>query len=199
MDDLRAGNDGGMKPPSWANTGDSWGTPAKFFHWLIAALILAQIALGLTAVNWPLSPLKLNLFVWHKSIGMMILALVVLRLLWRLANAVPSLPPDTTDWERRAAHASHFLLYVAMIALPVTGWIISSTSGIPFRIFWWIPLPAIAAVDSTVEALAKLAHFSLFTLLAALLLVHVGAALRHHYVKRNDVLARMLPFSGKSQ
>ena len=180
-------------------TGTSWNPAAKFFHWLIAALILAQIALGLIAVNWPLSPLKLNLFVWHKSIGIMVLALVVLRLLWRLAHAVPALPPDTPAWERTVARASHFLLYVAMIAMPVTGWIISSASGIPFRIFWWIPLPAIVAVDENVAALAKLAHFSLFVLLAALLLVHVGAALRHHYVKRNDVLARMLPFTGKPQ
>ncbi len=206
MDSLsprQTGSEPENTPPNgarmWANTRHSWGIPAKFFHWFIAALIVAQIALGLLAVRWPLSPLKLNLFVWHKSMGIMILALVALRLLCRLASAVPALPPDTPAWERLAARASHVLLYLAMIGLPVTGWIISSASGIPFRIFWWIPLPAIVAADKQTAELAAFAHYSLFVLLAALLAVHVGAALRHHYVKRNDVLARMLPFVGKPE
>jgi len=206
MDNLsprQTGSEPENAPPksarTWANTRDSWGTPAKFFHWLIAALIVAQVVLGLVAVRWPLSPLKLNLFVWHKSIGIMILALVALRLLSRLASPVPALPPDTPAWEHLAARASHVLLYLVMIGLPVTGWIISSASGIPFRIFWWIPLPAIVAADKQTAELAAFAHYSLFVLLAALLAVHVGAALRHHYVKRNDVLARMLPFMGKSR
>lgn len=178
-------------------TVNTWNAPARFFHWLVAVLILVQIALGIAAVNWHLSPIKLNLFVWHKSIGMTILILVALRLMWRISHAVPDLPADTPAWERRAAHASHFLLYAVMIGLPVSGWVISSASGVPFRIFWTIPLPAITAVDENVTALAKLAHASLFVLLLALLAVHVGAALRHHYIKRNDVLLRMLPFHGK--
>src|ERR1700688_94111 len=100
---------------------DSWGTPAKSFHWAMAALILAQIALGLVAANWPLSPLKLNLFVWHKSVGMLILALAVLRIGWSLGNPSPALPGGMAPWERHAAHASHLLLYALMILLPVTG------------------------------------------------------------------------------
>jgi cytochrome b561 len=177
-----------------AQRSDTWNAPAKFFHWLIALLIFVQIALGLAAVGWPLSPTKLNLFFWHKSIGMTVLLLVTLRLLWRFTNPVPSLPPDTPAWEQRAAHASHFLLYAAMIGLPASGWTLSSASGVPFRIFGTIPLPAIVAVDQQTADLAKQVHHAFVYLLVLLLIVHVGAALRHHYVKHNDVLRRMLPF-----
>ena len=174
------------------NTHASWGAGAKLFHWLMAALILAQIALGLAAANWHLSPTKLTLFFWHKSTGMLILALALLRLLWRLANPTPALPAGTPAWERAAARASHALLYCAMIALPVTGWIVNSAANVPLKIFHLVPLPAIVAPDKATENLAALAHFWIFTLFGVLLALHAGAALRHHVVKRNDVLARML-------
>ncbi|MBI3480615.1 MAG: cytochrome b [Nitrosomonadales bacterium] len=176
-----------------ANSDTAWGAPAKFFHWVSAALIFTQFALGWVAVSTRMSPTKLNLFVWHKSIGMLILALVVLRLLWRVFNIAPSLPADTPAWERAVAHASHALLYVLMIAMPMAGWIINSAANIPFSIFWAIPLPAIAAPDKHLAELAALAHLSLFIALAGLLVLHVGAALRHHFVKKNNLLIRMLP------
>lgn len=175
------------------NDADSWSAPAKLFHWVMAALILAQIALGVMAASWRLSPTKLNLFFWHKSTGMLILALVALRLAWRLANRAPALPDDMPAWERAAAHASHALLYVLMIALPLTGWIVNSASNIPFRIFWLVPLPAIVAPDKAVADLAALVHGGLVALLALVLVAHIGAALRHHFIKRNGVLLRMLP------
>ncbi|HEY2254305.1 MAG TPA: cytochrome b/b6 domain-containing protein, partial [Variovorax sp.] len=118
---------------------------AKAFHWLIAALIFVQFALGWLASSWRLSPAKLNLFVWHKSTGMLILVLVILRLLWRLATPAPPLPVDSPIWERAAAHISHLLLYALMLAMPISGWIINAATGVPFRIFWRIPLPAISA------------------------------------------------------
>ena len=182
-----------------ANSDTSWGTLAKFFHWLVAALIVTQFALGWMAVSWRLSPAKLNLFVWHKSIGMLILALVVLRLLWRLANPTPALPANAPAWERAAAQISHALLYVLMFALPLSGWIINSAAGVPFKIFWQIPLPAIVASDKPTAELAALVHLSLFAMLAALLVLHIVAALRHHLVKRNDLLRRMLPAWGAAQ
>jgi len=174
---------------------DSWGAPAKLFHWAMAALIFAQIALGLAAVSWHVSPTKLNLFVWHKSTGMLILALLALRLLWRLSSRVPALPAEMAAWERMGAHLSHFLLYALMIALPLTGWVIASASNVPFRIFWTLPLPAIAAPDKAVADLFASVHGWLVALLAAVLFAHIGAALRHHYVKRDSVLTRMLPWS----
>jgi len=181
------------------NDDQSWGAPAKFFHWFMAALVLAQIALGWTAAGWRLSPLKLDLFVWHKSIGILILGLVVLRVLWRFANPTPALPAGTPVWECRTARASHVLLYLSMAGMPISGWIVNSASNVPFRIFWLVPLPAIVAPAKRTADLAALVHFSFFILLSALLLVHVGAALRHHFVKRNDVLARILPGTWRRQ
>ncbi|HET7765698.1 MAG TPA: cytochrome b [Burkholderiales bacterium] len=174
---------------------ESWTGLAKLFHWLMAMLIFAQIALGLLAVSWRLSPTKLNLFVWHKSTGMLILTLLALRLLWRLSHRAPELPWEMPLWERAAAQFSHFLLYVLMIALPLTGWVISSASNVPFRIFWTIPLPAIVGPDKGLADLFATIHACLVTLLGLVLVVHVGAALRHHYVKKDTVLARMLPWS----
>jgi cytochrome b561 len=162
---------------------------------MIAALVLAQFVLGWMASSWHLSPTKLNLFVWHKSTGMLVLALALLRLLWRLGNAVPALPAGTPRWERAMAHASHALLYALLIAMPLDGWLINSASGVPFSVFWMIPLPAIIGPDPRLADLFKLAHLWMFVLLGALVALHVGAALRHHLVKRNDVLVRML--SGK--
>jgi len=177
------------------NDGDSWGAPAKFLHWLMAALIFAQVPLGIMAASWRVSPAKLNLFFWHKSTGMLILALLALRLLWRIASRAPALPADMPAWERAGARASHALLYALMIALPVTGWIVNSASNIPFRIFWLIPLPAILQPDKAVADYAALVHRGLFVFLAFVLVAHIGAALRHHFVKRNTVLARMLPWT----
>src|SRR5512136_1295175 len=137
---------------------DSWGAPAKLFHWVMAALIFSQIALGLAAVGWRISPTKLNLFVWHKSTGLLILALLALRLLWRFSHRAPALPGEMPLWERTGARLSHFLLYALMIALPLTGWVISSASNVPFKIFWAIPLPAITAPDKAVTDLFATIH-----------------------------------------
>jgi cytochrome b561 len=146
-------------------------------------------------VSWRISPTKLNLFVWHKSLGMLILALLALRLLWRLSHRAPELPWEMPLWERAGAQLSHFLLYVLMVALPLTGWVISSASNVPFRIFWTIPLPAIVGPDKGLADLFATIHAWLVTLLALVLVAHVGAALRHHYVKKDTVLSRMLPWS----
>lgn len=175
------------------NNASSWGAPAKLFHWLVAVLIFIQFVLGWWAVSWRLSPLKLNLFVWHKSIGMVILALVIWRLLWRWMNPTPVLPADTPAWERVAARASHALLYVLMIALPLSGWLLNSAAGVPFRIFRIIPLSSLIAPDKHMAELAALVHLLLCLALAVLLVLHIGAALRHHFIKRNDVLRRMWP------
>lgn len=135
------------------NTASSWGTTAKLFHWLIALLIFAQFGLGWWATLIKLSPLKINLFVWHKSIGMLILVL----------------------------------------GLPLSGWLLNSAAGVPFRIFRTISLPSLTEPDKHLVEMAALVHLLLFVGLAALLVLHIGAALRHHFIKRNDVLRRMLP------
>lgn len=176
-----------------ASSPAAWSAGIKFFHWLVAALILVQFVLGWLAASWQLSPTKLSLFVWHKSIGMLVLALVTVRLGCRLATRAPALAPDMPGWERVAAHASHVLLYVLMVVMPVSGWVVSSASGVPFKVFRHWPLPAIVAADKHTAELAALVHFLLGMAFAALLVVHIAAALRHHFVKRDGVLIRMLP------
>src|SRR4051794_31420408 len=117
---------------AWRNTDRSWGTPAKVLHWGIALLIFAQFALGWLAVTWRLSPTKLQLYIWHKSFGVLILTLVAVRLFWRLLNPAPRLPLETSRVEHFAARASHVLLYALMLAIPLSGWVINSAGGIPF-------------------------------------------------------------------
>jgi cytochrome b561 len=178
------------------NSDVSWGVPAKLLHWAIALLVLIQIGSGWAAVKWPLSPTKIDLYVWHKSIGMLILALMAVRVAWRLVNVTPALPAGTTAAERFAARASHLVMVLLLIAMPVTGWVINSAANIPFRIFWIFPLAPIVAPDKAVADTAARLHFALFVALSVLLVVHIGAALMHHLVKRDNVLARMLPGRG---
>jgi cytochrome b561 len=181
------------------NTYRLWGAPAKALHWTVAALVVAQVPLGLAAANWRLSPTKLDLFVWHKSLGMLILVLMAARLVWRLSGVAPALPADTRSLERLAAHLSHFALYLMLFLLPLSGWIVNSAANVPFRIFWLIPIPPIVEPEKALADGAARAHASLCVLLVLLLIVHVGAALRHHFLKHNDVLVRMLPGTGDAR
>jgi cytochrome b561 len=175
------------------NTGERWGAVAMTLHWGMAALILATTPLGWTAVEWPLSRTKITLFAWHKSIGIALLALVALRLLWRAIDRAPSLPETMSPLERALARASHGALYALMVAMPLSGWVINSAANFPFKVFGLFPLPAIAAPSKATQRLAEDVHLALFWALAALLVVHVAAALRHHFVLRDRVLLRMLP------
>ena len=178
---------------SLRNTGRSWGSVAKSLHWIVAALIFTQFALGWIAEEWPRSPTKVDIFVWHKSIGILILTLAVLRLCWRMINRTPALPAETTRLERWAAHASHALLYLLIVVMPVSGWVINSAANFPLKLFWIVPLPNIVAPSKAVQHTAASVHLVLFWTLATVVTVHVAAAFRHHFVKRDDVLTRMLP------
>jgi len=177
------------------NSDVAWGDIAKWLHWTMAPLILVQVPLGLMAAGWRLSPAKLQLFFWHKSLGVLILALLVLRVAWRLANPAPGLPGEMPAWERAAAHASHALLYALMALLPLTGWIVNAASGIPLRVFGLFPLPALVEPNETLARLFTLLHRGLVVTLVVVLVAHVAAALRHHWILRDAILARMLPWN----
>ena len=175
----------------WRNTLESWGLLARLLHWGMAVLILIQLVLGIVALNWPLSPLKLDLFVWHKSVGMLVLGLACLRLVWRVSNPVPQLPSDMSGREQLAAKITHGLLYFLLLALPLSGWIINSAANIPFRIFWLIPLPDLIAPDRQLAEVFKTVHAVLVVSLLVVLALHIAAALYHHYRRRDTVLLRM--------
>lgn len=176
------------------NTERTWGAAAKSFHWLIAILILGQLGLGTIAEEARVSPLKLDLFVWHKSIGLTILLLVILRVAWRLRNPPPLAPDGMATWEQRLAKVSHGLLYLLMIVVPLTGWWISDTSRIPFRIYWSVPVPDLMAPNRDLMEFAASVHGVLTKVLLVIVVVHILAAFRHHFLLQNDTLLRMLPF-----
>ena len=176
------------------NTSTTWGAVAIALHWLLAVLIVGQFVLGDVAHDAPTSPAKFDLFVWHKSLGVTILLLVLARLSWRLANPVPTLPPSLPGLEKRMARLGHGVLYSLMLAVPLSGWVVADASRIPFRLYWSLPTPDFLAADRDVSEAAAEVHEALVMLLAVVVLGHVLAALRHHFIKHNDVLRKMLPW-----
>ena len=174
------------------NSAETWGTAARGFHWLIAVLVLAQFVIGSIAEEMKLTPAKLDLFVWHKSIGVTVLLLAILRLAWRFANPPPASPAGTPPWERRVAAAAHWALYLLLFAVPLSGWWVSDSSRVPFKAFFFLPMPDFIATDRAVQEAAAEVHEVLTLTLLIVVLGHVAAALRHHFVLRDDVLRRML-------
>ena len=178
--------------PRFRNSADTWGAAARGFHWLIAALILAQFVIGSVAEEMKLTPAKLDLFVWHKSIGVTILLLAVLRLGWRLGNPPPAPPAGTPHWERVLASLGHWALYALMFAVPLSGWLVSDSSKVPFKAFFLVPMPDFITADRALQEAAEDAHEALVMTLLVVAIVHIAAALRHHFLLHDDVLRRML-------
>ncbi len=174
-------------------TQHSYTRTAIALHWLAALLIVANLALGVSMVELPLSPLKLRVFSWHKWIGITVFLAATARFLWRLSHPPPP-PVAMPEWQRRAAAATHAALYVLMLAIPVSGWIYSSSTGVSVVYLGLVPLPDLVAKDKALAAVLKAVHITLNLGLVALVAVHVGAALKHHLVDRDGVLPRMLPF-----
>lgn len=170
---------------------DFWNLGARCLHWLMAVLILLQGIGGWIGHEMDRSPLKVDVMTAHKSLGVTLLLLAVIRLLWRWAHPAPPPPAGSKPWEIRVAWLSHAALYLLMIALPLSGWLAASTSLIPWKLWWFIPWPSIAPVDPHLHEIATEMHEALVWSLATLLTIHIAAALRHHFVKHDDVLLRM--------
>lgn len=176
------------------NSMTRWGHVAQLLHWVIVILISIQVFLGLKAVNLPIVR-RLALLAEHKSFGMTILALAVLRLLWRSANRTPELPDTLKSWERALAHVTHWGLYGLLFALPITGWLMSSARGFPVSWFGLVQIPDLVSRNQGLYDAMLRTHHLLVWLLGAVVLLHVGAALKHHFMLKDDVLKRMLPFT----
>ena len=163
-------------------------------HWLTALAILCAFPLGVYMHELQLSPRKLQLYSYHKWIGMAVLLLTVLRLLWRLMHRPPPLPAAMPRWQQVSAQGMHHLLYLLLLLVPLSGWLRSSALGIPVVWLGLIPLPDLIGKDQQLADLLKEVHESLNYTLLVLVLLHVAAALQHHFLERDGVLARMLPF-----
>ncbi|HEY0335047.1 MAG TPA: cytochrome b [Stenotrophomonas sp.] len=176
------------------NTAQRWGGISQTLHWLIALLILLLGVVGLIMGELPRTPKYFWVYTAHKSLGISVLALVIARLGWRLVAGAPKPVLGTPTWQERAASLTHVLLYLMTFALPLSGWLYDSASGLrPFRWFGLAEMPKLSAPDESVARLAHFFHEWGFWLLIAVVLLHAGAAFYHHLFQHDATLARMLP------
>jgi cytochrome b561 len=172
---------------------ERYGPVAQALHWLIAALIFVMLGLGYYMEDLPEGTGKLELYGLHKSIGITIALLAALRLVWRLLNPPPPLPAGMRPWERRAAGIVHASLYLMLFMQPLVGFLQSNAAGVPVVLWGFVLLPALIGPDEALGETLIGVHAVGGNLLAILVIVHVAAALRHHFVLKDDVLRRMLP------
>lgn len=173
---------------------DTYSGSQKALHWAVAALIVVTVPIGLSIVH-VLSPGPATDFLYeaHKSIGLTILSLAVLRIVVRWRRGAPPLVPGLPRWQSAAAHGSHYALYLLIVLVPLTGWAATSACCAPVNLFWtW---PVTLPVGGGMEAAEPIfqVHNALALTLTAIAMIHVAAALHHHFVRRDRTLLRMLP------
>jgi cytochrome b561 len=168
---------------------------AQVFHWIIAALIVTQFVLAWLADDLPLGVHKLALLARHKSFGMTVLMLAILRLLWRLKNPPPTLPPGMTPIERLLARVTHIGFYVLLFAMPLTGWTMSSAKNYSVSWFGLFTWPNLIGKNEAAFDFLRSTHEILSDVLFAFAVLHILGALKHHFWNKDDALLRMLPFT----
>lgn len=174
-----------------------WGSVAKSFHWIVALAILGNGVFGL-CMDLAANPMqKINWLALHKSIGLTVLALMVLRLAWRWGDGRPRELP-APRWQQLTSRVTHAALYLLALAMPLTGWWFNTVTGKPLQWFKLFNLPGIGAKSDALRHFAHAVHEWMFWLIVLVLVLHVGAALKHHVFDGDNVLRRMLPF-GKSR
>ena len=178
------------------NTEQHYGAVAIGLHWLMAALLITLLVMGLYMVSLPdagFDTRKIALILYHKQLGMLALALAVVRLAWRVGNALPSLVEMLPDWQKVIARLVHLCFYALMLALPVTGWLMSSAAGFSVSLFGLFDLPdLVARNDYLFRAFIEIHKWLGYALLACIV-VHAGAALRHHFMFKDETLRKMWP------
>ncbi len=187
------------------NTTEKWGWPARVLHWVMALMILGMLFIGFYMVNIETDLIKqFQLIQQHKSFGFTVFVLAIIRVLWRLSNRqTPALPASMPGWQKSASHISHYMLYALIFWMPLSGWFMASSSPLnnedayPFQIpnmvfgLFELPDPFPTGSEALMQPFAW-AHMLGAILLAAILVVHLAAALKHHFVDRDDILRRMI-------
>lgn len=175
-------------------------TTAIVLHWGLGLALVGLFGMGLYMADLPFSPQRLKLYNWHKWAGITVLCLSVLRLVWRLTHRAPALPPKMAaampQWQHSAYHATHVALYALFFIVPLVGWAYSSAAGFPVVLFGVLPLPDWVSADKALAELIKPWHEISAFALAALVLLHVAAALKHHVIDKDALLDRMRPERG---
>jgi len=183
--------------PAGPNT--RYGAVAQSLHWIIAALIVTQFILANLADDLPLGAHKLGLLARHKSVGMTILMLAILRLFWRLKNPPPALPAGMKLIEILLAKLTHAAFYVLLFAMPLSGWLMSSAKNYSVSWFGLFTWPNLIGKNEAAFDFLKETHDLLSGVLLAIAILHILAALKHHFWNKDDVLRRMLPFTGSDK
>ena len=173
----------------------SYGATAIALHWLTAALIVTNLLLGLSMVPLPFSPQKLKWYQWHKWVGVTVFLVTTLRLLWRWRHPAPA-PAAMPLWQQKAAAVAHALLYAFLLAIPISGWLYSSATGVQVVYLGLVPLPDLVPKDKALAAALKAVHVSLNFTMFAVVCLHAAAALKHQFADHDGTLERMLPFIG---
>jgi cytochrome b561 len=175
------------------NTIHRWGSVSIALHWTIAALILAvQVPLGLTMTAIGQGATQNLLFTAHKMAGILIFVLAVIRLGWRATTRTPELPPDLAPWQAGLARTTHWLLYVLLFAMPLTGFFYTAFGGYPVPLFGLGDLGAVVATNKPVAELFKATHLYLQYALYTVVALHVAGALQHHFGRQDGILERMI-------
>ncbi len=181
---------------SLRNTDDRWAWPSMTLHWLIALLILVLLAMGWVMVDLPRSPRYFWVYDLHKSIGLTVLLLMLVRLGWRIYAGAPTPVPGTPFWQHLMAQAVHLAIYFVALAMPISGWLYDSASGLrALKFFGGFAVPKLVSPDPQIKDFSHGVHEWGAWLLIALILMHAGAALVHHLLQRDRTLWRMLPAS----
>lgn len=174
------------------NPRESYTITAILLHWATAAFIISATVLGIYMHELPFSPFKLKLYSYHKWIGVTVVMFALVRLAWRYSHRAPGLPANMPSWERKAANLAHIALYALMIVVPFVGWVMSSAHGFQTVYLSVLPIPDLIGKNKELaEALEKV-HAILNLIFTALVFTHVAAALKHHFMNKDDVLTRML-------
>ena len=174
------------------NTPKRYTGPAIAAHWIVALLIIAAWPLGVYMHELPLSPDKLKLYAYHKWIGITVLLLFVPRVLWRITHRPPA-PVPMPAWQHKVAEGTHHLLYLLMVLVPLSGWLMSSAKGFQTVLFGVLPIPDLLGRNPELGNLLASVHGGLNALLVVVVIGHAAAALKHHFIDKDDVLTRMLP------
>lgn len=197
-----------------ASANESYSGIAKFLHWTMAVVVILAIVLGFTIANFGWGPVKSvvtsfagvlgmkkgalqnELYDLHRSFGALVLAMVALRIVWRIISPPPPLPNTVTAFQRKASHLVHSVIYVCLIAMPMLGWLGTSFYGAKIKVFGLFVLPALVAKDRSMSGWILDVHGWLGIAFATIIAIHIGAALMHHFVEKDDILRRMLPGKG---
>jgi cytochrome b561 len=177
------------------NTAEAYGSLSKFLHWSIVVLIIAQYFLAEAAEEaGDDTPAQASLLGWHISVGMLVLLLALVRIGWKAVNKGDPAPLGEVAWQRKSAAIGHGILYLLILAQPVSGWVMASAAGAPIQIFDWIHFPALTGTDHDLHETLEEVHEVLFYVLVVVAALHIVAALYHHFVLKDGTLRRMLPF-----